>query len=161
MGPALLVLGSDAQEHGLKYSLLQRLHQQYERIGSCAESHCAVLLHNYRCHSGILMLPSSLFYNSTLQSMVPEDITHPDAPYPLLFVCSSLDPVADPMQADTNSVEAMLLLDHAKLYIDAWPTNQWKKHKPETICVMTTSQNQVCSSYHVCMFSHRLIEFIS
>ena len=139
----MLVLGNKAQEHGLMCSLLQRLHQQYEDIGRRAESHCAVLLHNYRCHSAILRLSSSLFYNSTLQSMVPDDISHPDAPYSLLFVCSSLDASTEYTPRDVDNAEAMLVLDQVKRFVDTWPYMEWKKRNLETICVMTVSSNQV------------------
>ena len=75
--------------------------------------------------------------------MVPDDITHPDAPYPLLFVCSSLDASAKSTQRDFDVAEAMLVLDQVKRFVNAWPSREWNKRKLETICVMTTSSNQV------------------
>ena len=51
---------------GLSISLLERLMETYKGKKSF-ESAKAVLLTNYRSHPGVLRLPSSLFYDNTLE----------------------------------------------------------------------------------------------
>ena len=142
MGPRLLVLGDEAQENGLGLSLLERLHKRYETLGRVAQQHTVALLTNYRCHSGILLLPSSLFYGSTLQCRVPEDSAHPDAPYPLVFVCSSLDASVQSVNKDTDESEARVLLQQVSRFVTNWPRN-WGRQDLSKICIMTPSTNQV------------------
>ena len=72
-------------------SLIERLFNYYKTMPKrCVENHSASLLTNYRCHSSILTLTSSLFYEYTLLSR-SESQTHPLAPYPLVFTCSSIE----------------------------------------------------------------------
>ena len=61
VGPKTSVLGEKVREGGLAVSLLERLHDLYQR--NHQEAYQAELLTNYRCHSVILRLPSTLFYN--------------------------------------------------------------------------------------------------
>ena len=141
VGPALHVLGENAQKYGLKLSLLERLHLLYKDLG--LQSHSRMLLNNYRCHGGILRLPSSLFYNSTLLSRVPTDTVHPGAPYPLLFVCSSLDKTFKDTSNDIDENEAKLLLTQVKKFLDTWPEEQWGKKRLQDVCIVSPSANQV------------------
>ena len=139
VGPAILVLGNEAQQYGLKVSLLERLHQQYKGI-PCAETHCATLLNNYRCHKVLLSLPSYLFYNSAL---VPKVDTvaqlHPIDKTPLHFICSDLD---DSTTEVENTKELRWLLDAAVKYTSMWP-DEWGPQDLSTICIMTATANQV------------------
>lgn len=142
VGPDLLVLGEEARKHGLSISLLQRLHEQYQKIGETTNS----LLTNYRSHSGLLMLPSSLFYESTLQCRVPDSKAHPLAPYPLVFVCSSIKRTATCKIGSKDETEARVLVEQVKKYIrDSWPTTVWESQHdpPGKVCVMTPSPAQV------------------
>ena len=154
VGPRLLVLGNEPQENGLGTSLLERLHKHYETLGEVSQQHSISLLTNYRCHSGILMLPSSLFYGSTLQCRVPEDSAHPDAPYPLIFVCSSLDPSVKCIRNDTDEAEVRLLLQQVSKFIKNWP-RAWGEADRSRICIMTPSANQVLNFYRIESF-HKL-----
>ena len=148
VGPDLLVLGEEARKHGFSISLLQRLHEQYQNIGETTNS----LLTNYRSHSGLLMLPSSLFYGSTLQCRVPDSKSHPLAPYPLVFVCSSIKNSATCKIGSTDKTEATVLVEQVKKYIaDSWPTTVWGSQydPPGKVCVMTPSPAQVYTYVHV------------
>ena len=142
VGPGLLVLGKEARKYGLSISLLQRLHEQYQKIGEDTTS----LLTNYRSHSGLLMLPSSLFYGSTLQCRVPDSKSHPLAPYPLVFVCSSTKQYSAVNNKSTDQTEAEALVEQVKKYItDSWPTTVWGRQDdpPGKVCIMTPSPTQV------------------
>ena len=123
-------------------SLLERLHKHYEYLGDVTKDHCITLLSNYRCHSGILTLCSSLFYGSTLQCKVPESSSHPDAPYPLIFVCSTLDKI-ESVDSDTNESEATVLLDQVEKFVHHWPESTWGQKDVSKVCIMTPSANQV------------------
>ena len=143
VGPALVVFGEEPREHGLNVSLLERLHSLYDKIGGEAVKHCSTLVNNYRCHSGILRLSSSLFYESALQCEVSGDIAHPAAPYPLVFVCSSLD--SHVVKEDVNNGEAILVLDQVKKYVGGnnWPEREWGVKSLSDICIITATSNQV------------------
>ena len=134
------------RECGLSVSLLQRLHRHYHKYGkACSFS----LLQNYRSHSGLLMLPSSLFYRSTLQCNVPDSNAHPLAPFPLVFVCSSIDSTPSANAMDTDEEEAKILVDEVDKYVKSWP-DEWgeREHSQDRVCIMTPSANQVkaCST---------------
>ena len=74
--------------------------------------------------------------------MVPDD-AHPDAPYPLLFVCSSINSSAKCTSKDSDGIEAELLLNEVMRFVHVWPEREWMERKLDTICIMTTSSNQV------------------
>ncbi len=148
MGPKSVVLGKEAQSHGLSESLLERLHAVYDaRYFPSKKFHSVTLLTNHRCHSGILMLPSSLYYQSTLMCRVPDSIAHHLAPFPLTFVCSDI-------QQDiigtkwANEKEADAVIDEVKRFFKKWPKH-WKK-EDRRIGIMSPSADQVCSSMQGC-----------
>ena len=138
----MLVLGKEAQENGLGVSLLERLHTLYDKADllsrSCAS---ATLLTNYRCHSGILMLPSSLYYHSTLQCRVPDSTAHHLAPFPLAFVCSDISQTSS-KTSGLNKNEADVTLSEVRRYFSSWPKH-WNENGSD-ICIMTPSAAQVC-----------------
>ena len=140
MGPKLLVLGKEAQSNGLGVSLLERLHALYDSV-NVLPKFSVTLLTNYRCHSGILMLPSSLYYHSTLQCRVPDDSSHPLAPFPLTFVCSDIK--HDKWKTSgVNEHEAEAVIQAVKRYFSKWPKN-WSK-EDKKVCIMSPSADQVC-----------------
>lgn len=144
VGPGLLVLGEEARKYGLSTSLLERLHEEYQKI----EEETTSLLTNYRSHSGLLMLPSSLFYGSTLQCRVPDSKSHPLAQYPLVFVCSSIKQHSADNMESTDQIEAEVLVQQVQKYIaDSWPSTVWgnKDDSPGKVCIMTPSPTQVCT----------------
>ena len=85
VGPALLVLGEEARENGLKYSLLERLCHLYMSLGDAALEHMVTLRNNYRCHADIMQLPNRLFYGNTIEPHALDAQLHPDFQYPLVF----------------------------------------------------------------------------
>ena len=159
VGPALLVLGDEAQEYGLKVSLLERLWESFRQFGDVTLSlQCVKLLTNYRSHKDVLFLPSILFYDSTLQTVVPDGFAHPDAPYPLLFVCSSLDNTIEQVESDTDECEATIVLDQMKRFLNPWPTQQWGQKNLSTICLITPTRHQVRLNF-ICAFCINSIAF--
>ena len=137
-------MGKEAQEYGLADSLLERLHAYYNSntLKYATRKHTVSLLTNYRCHSGVLMLPSSLFYGSTLQCR-SEQMCHPFAPFPLQFVCSSMDKLSNSNLQGRDEAEAEILLEQVKKYISSWPDHLWGPKILETICILTPSADQV------------------
>ena len=143
VGPSLLVLGQEAQKYGLNISVFERLWNVYQSLGpTCVAHQCVHLTRNYRTHKEILSLASGLFYNSTLTSAVPDTIAHPDAPYPLLFVCSSLDNSVEQVEKNSDENEAKVVLDQVKRFVEKWPT-QWGHKDPSSVCVITPTRHQV------------------
>ena len=124
-------------------SLLERLHTYYNsfEMKSVAGNYLANLLTNYRCHSGILMLPSSLFYGSTLQYR-SEQQSHPLASFPLQFICSSLNSIYCNLRSK-DEIEADILLEQVDKYVSSWPHHLWGKRELESICIITPSADQV------------------
>ena len=150
VGPSILVLGEKARENGLKCSLLERLYTIYskEELAEASQTHCATLLTNFRSHHALLSLPSYLFYSSALMT-VAEATTqlHPDAGYPLHFICASLDQQVLEVSESINRREVELVLDEVKKFVDiySWP-KEWGKRNLSDICIMATTTNQVFNS---------------
>ena len=138
VGPRLLVLGNEARANGLDVSMLQRINRFYNRKVLVSNTPSVTLLKNYRCHSEILELSSALFYNSQL-SCARASESHPLAPYPLLFVCSSFDDTVQSCGESSDANEASIVLQQATKFLHKWP-EQWK----ENYCIMTSTKRQVC-----------------
>ena len=131
VGPALLVLGDEARENGLKYSLLERLQILYEQYGGLALQHMVSLNTNYRCHSELVKIPNELFYNSQIKSC-----SRSSSSYPLKFVCSSIT-------SQTNyEHEAILLLQQVWGFISNLPG--YSDRDLRNICMVMATRTQVC-----------------
>ena len=146
VGPSILVLGEMARDNGLKCSLLERLYTLYstERLEKSSETHCATLLTNFRSHHALLSLPSYLFYSSALMTVAKATTQlHPDAGYPLHFICSSLDQQVLEVSESSNRREIELVLDEVKKYVDNWAYEEWGEKNLSDICIMATTANQV------------------
>lgn len=116
------MLSELAQQYELGDSLLERLFTYYKTTSKRSiQNHTASLLTNYRCHSSILTLTSSLFYEHTLLSR-SDSATHPLAPYPLVFTCSSIDNQNLKSLPAENRHEAKLLVEKMLTFIRMWPT---------------------------------------
>ncbi len=92
------------------------------------------------------MLPSSLYYGSSLQCRVPEEAAHPDFPFPLVFVCTSLDihPVDfEQHRTGTDQQEAEVLLEQVEKCLKDWPLSNWGDKVPSEVCIMSPSADQV------------------
>ena len=144
VGPAMLVLGDEAQENGLAVSLLERLHTLYGKLGEVAGDHCATLVTNYRCHHGILKLAEKLFYDLELKCNVPDSAAHSAAPYPLLFYCSSIDDKVQSIDSTMNKQEAEITLKLAAEFAKEWPSASWGPVDLSQMCFMSPTRSQVC-----------------
>ena len=138
------MLGEEARDSGLKFSLLERLQKEYNKIGGRTNEYSMTLSTNYRCHKHILAIPHQLFYNG-LKSKAYKAIPHPQARYPLLFVCSNL---TSNVLSSTGDQEARLLLQQVNTFAGqhTWPQEQWGKYDLSSIAVVTATRTQVCES---------------
>ena len=126
VGPAVSVYCDLARENGLGVSMLERLLNLYQdeyKDKKQLNFHRHSLLTNYRCHPSILMLASSLFYECTLLSRSTSK-THPLAPYPIVFHCSSVQHDRLKVSEASNGREAELLVDKVAEFIEAWPLTE-------------------------------------
>ncbi len=139
------MLGEDARENGLKYSLMERLQVLYKMHGGLALQHMISLNTNYRCHKDLVKIPNELFYESNIQSRPHDAYPHPKAIFPLIFVCSSLSAEVD------CQLEAKILLEQVQYFaISHWP-GDWGARDLKKICLVTASQTQVS---HEQFFDH-------
>ncbi len=146
VGSSLNVLGDEAREHGLKYSLQERLQELYRKLGGLASKHIVSLNTNYRCHESIIQIPNALFYEGKIASSALDAVPHHQAKFPLVFVCSSLSGKVD------CDLEAKLLLDNMEHFVisnwpDGWGERDWD------ICLTTASQTQVYIHANAAMFN--------
>ena len=140
VGPKVSVLSEVANENGLGESIIERLLKLYDQQMSKEDINSSrySLLTNYRCHPSILMLASSLFYDCSLQSRGSTE-THPLAPYPIVFQCSSLKEELS-ISSAVNEMEVKLLLQKAFEFIKAWPKTEGG---PPSIALLAESDAQV------------------
>ena len=146
----MAVLSELAQEYELGVSLLERLFNfyKYER----SDHHTASLLTNYRCHSSILAFTSSLFYQHTLLSRSSSE-THPLAPYPLVFTCTSIDKNTKNLPAEDKE-EARVLVEKLEIFVRQWPRSNPK----QKVGVLASARKQVSNKnkpsndLYKCMF---------
>jgi hypothetical protein len=154
VGPRTSVLGGDARNNGLAVSLLERLQSLYSQgtLQKITDSHKAVLFTNYRCHSAILHLPSSLFYNSTIMPKA-SDLPHPLWKYPLQFVCTSFYEKEQCKWASGKELylaakdEILTLKAIVQRCVSNWPSDQWGPKDLSSICVMTPTRLAVSVIY--------------
>lgn len=117
---------------------------------SVTKQYTVNLLTNYRCHSAILMLPSHLFYGSTLQCR-SEEKPHPLAPFPFQFICSSINQVQCSIHGK-DETEADILLEQVNKYVSSWPHLLWGEMNLESICIISPSADQVIISTTCTMY---------
>ena len=88
---------------------------------------------------------------------MPPDSTHPDAQFPLVFVCSSVTP-PEPSDSPINETEANATIEQLKKYIPGWPQDRWGcRVDPQQICLMSPSRTQVrplCLFLDHCFIKH-------
>ncbi len=124
----------------------------YQNIGGKALDHMVELKTNYRCHAEIMKLPNRLFYDGILIPKPINSETHPKFPYPLVFVCSSLQEKVD------EEIEAKIMLQKVNETIcRAWPENQWGAKNLHEVGLITPSQPQVSASLLSFNTNHTLI----
>lgn len=137
-----MVLGEEARENGLKFSLLERLQNMYKQLGGLAVEHMVSLNTNYRCRQELVKIPNELFYDSKINTAHCNALQHPRAAYPLIFVCSGLTSKVN------SKLEAQLLLEQVSRFaIHSWPLS-WGEKDLKKICVTTASRTQVSTNYH-------------
>lgn len=142
------MLGEEAREYGLKFSLLERLQDLYQQCGGNALEHMVSLNTNYRCHKEIVKIPSELFYESKIKIRPQSASAHPQAKYPLVFVCSALTMGVD-NKCEAN-VEANVLLRQLENFVVLnWP-DSWGEKDLSKICLVTASRTQVLILGHWC-----------
>ena len=150
VGPAMLVLGEDAQKFGLSISLLERLYSLYHEpeLENAAKLYCTHLVTNYRCHRHILSLAQQIAYKMPLECKVPDTAAHPDVTFPLRFICSSIDEDEEPTNSNTNRGEVEVALREASCIFMKWPVNGWGKRDLSQLCFLSPSRGQVsCLAY--------------
>ena len=125
-----MVLGEKAKKCGLHLSLLERLHRLYSKHRLLSDNYTASLIRNYRCVPEILMLPSNLYYESSLHCEVPNS---KDSWYPLQFICSSVKDIDS--SSDSSTEEAKIVFNEVKKYVN------W--HGPCRVCIVSPSSTQV------------------
>ncbi len=141
----MLVLGKEAQENGLAVSLLERLQNRYEQLGKAAQ-YCVTLVTNYRSHSGLLNLAAELFYETPLRcwdQQKADASAHPDAPFPLQFVCSSIDDTTRSISESTNEDEARIVLKQMRRCAANWPVEGWGQNDLSQLCFISPTRRQV------------------
>ncbi len=87
------------------------------------------------------MLASTLFYDSTLESRSTVQ-THPRAPYPIVFYCSTLECNPSYISTATNEQEARLVVNEAVQFAQMWPGDVHQGEKPSVV-LMAGSDAQV------------------
>ena len=131
------MFGEVPQAYGLGTSLLQRLCQDYAKLGQL--NHIAKLRTNYRCHKDLLQLSSDLFYCQSKLIPAGHIPLHPKHKYPLEFICSNVC-ATDAGDEDTNEHEAdILLTEMQKLFRSGWH----KEWLLKDVCIMALSRRQV------------------
>ena len=140
------MLGKEARENGLKYSLLERLQILYKKCGDQALDHMVSLNTNYRCHPDIVNIPNQLFYKNEIKPCPLNAHQHPAATFPLIFICSSINSTTD------DELEAQLILQQVeKFAVHSWPSN-WGERDLTKVCLVTASRTQVIwFNYNNCM----------
>ena len=139
VGPKVRVFSEKARDNGLGESILERLFSYYKakKHLSLVKTHTSTLLTNYRCHPSILMLASSLFYECTLLSETKRE-THPKAPYPLVFACTSVSQNSYSDCHPESEEEAKLLISKLVEFI-----RTWENPPKEQIGVLASTKQQV------------------
>ena len=143
----MLVLGEDPQNYGLSVSLLERLYDLYQELGDVTKPYCAHLSTNYRCHSAILHLAQQVAYKFPLESGVDDHIAHPNTPFPLLFVCTSLDYEVKETKESICEIEVKAALKEASHYILQRPVDHWGERDIGKVCFLSPCRGQVCAPY--------------
>lgn len=141
----MLVLGREARKYGLATSLLERLLYLYrsDDVPPVFKKLISFLDRCYRCHQDILNLSAHVIYKTVL--CIPEDGLPPSPkkfPYPLLFICSSINEEEMP-KSTRNHDEAKVILDQAEFIAANWSKSCWGSQYHLDMCAMSPTRSQV------------------
>lgn len=141
----MLVLGDIARKNGLATSLLQRLRDRYQTLGPVFRKMICKLDHCHRCHKEILNISNHFFYEAALKipKNEPTPPPHPDYPYPLAFVCTSVQTNVTKVMSMKNKEEAEVVLNLARDIGLTWPKRIWGKSHLSQMCIISPSRKQV------------------
>ena len=142
VGPALLVLGEHAQQHGLATSLMERLHTLYtKKFQHEALRYHKALTTSHRCAREIVKLSEKLFYRTPLRQSLS---SHPDAPFPLHFVCSDIENKLHPLETGISyPSEAAVVVEQVQKWTAQWPLNIWGKKDFKEVVIASQTHSQV------------------
>ena len=140
----MLVLGEEPQRYGLSISLLERLYDHYQELEDVAKPYCAHLTTNFRCLPAIVNLARQVAYKTPLTCNVAEQSTHPDAPFPLRFVCTSLNHNVKETKDSLCKVEVAAALEEASRFFMKWPDDIWGRRDLKQVCFLSPCRGQVC-----------------
>ena len=91
--------------------------------------------------TAILRLPSILLYECSLLPRAKDSVPHPEAPYPVMFICSSMDKSQSNIRA-FDPDEARLVVETANRYLSQWP-DCWGKFYADQVCILARTHQQV------------------
>ena len=137
------MLGEEPQKYGLSVSLLERLYDLYQDLGDVAKPYCAHLSTNFRCHSAIVKLAQQVAYKSPLTCTVADHTAHPDARFPLRFVCTSLNNKITETKESICEIEVVAALEEATHFFLPWPVNNWGERNVKKMCFLSPCRGQV------------------
>lgn len=137
------MLGDEAKSSGLDISLLERLMNSYEQLGSIADTYVTRLTMNYRSHESLLVLPE-LFYGPIATSDIKPYWQHHTGPAGYYFVCSDSRLVPEGIDPDQPLVEACIVLEQVLLYLREVEKDEEKVRRTRNrICVISSTRKQV------------------
>ena len=127
---------------------MERLHTLYieEFQGEALHYHKA-LTTSHRCAIEIVKLCDKLFYRASLK---PSLLSHPDAPFPLHFVCSDIENKLHPQETGVSyHGEAAVVVEQVQKWTAQWPLNIWGKKDFEEVVIASQTYSQVCWLYYI------------
>ena len=142
VGPTTLVLGEKPQKYGLAVSLLERLYDLYQKQGPDAQPYYARLQTNFRSHRQIVNLAEQIAYKMPMDYR-SDTTVHPEAKFPLLFICSSLDRELKEVKSNINLKEAEIALRQASHFLKTWPVSKWGEKDASQMCFLSPHRGQV------------------
>ena len=121
---------------------MERLHHLYtEKIKGEALNYHKVLTSSHRCAREVIKLSEKLFYKTALS---PRLLSHPEAPFPLHFVCSDIENKVKPLETGTNyQHEAAIVVEQVRKWTASWSLNVWVKKDFTENAIASPTRSQV------------------
>ena len=123
---------------------MERLYRLYtEKIKGNALNYHRALTTSHRCARETIKLSEKLFYKVVL---TPSLLSHPDAPFPLQFVCSGIENKLKPLETGTSyQHEAAIVVEQVRKWTASWSLNVWGKKDFTDIAIASPTRSQVCN----------------